>query len=303
MKNKIVPIVVVVFMSLLAGIFVIHQQFESKKNNYLASLNTAYLNIDGIKTELDKATGKLSANSETDTTGDLINVLNNGTETLKTTNEMLSNIEIPDKEKYSDVNKKLLECLQMEYNLFERIKDTLGTTDEYSAKENQKHTKELMTNLKEQSAMLTVEGNDFGAAFDVSLYFEKIGSYLDAKAQLRYEKDDREQKERERIQNTYYVTYSVPYNNAPIYLSNNNMTVHVGQCIYLTLASDSRDPGPLRWMTFDGPLHNNSVEMELMNRGLGAKFTAVVPGQKYYQLVPNYSDWERSAKFYITVVP
>lgn len=105
------------------------------------------------------------------------------------------------------------------------------------------------------------------------------------------------------VKNTYNVTYRIPSKNAPINLSSNHMTVHVGECIYVNIAPDSVDPGKLRWMTHSSPSDNDIVKIETLDGGLGAKFTAVSSGEQDYQLVPNYGDWDRAAKFYITVVP
>lgn len=314
MKRKLIFVVTIVAILLLSGLFAVNNHYKDMKNKYLNLISVAYQDVDKIKINIDSANEKLSAKSETDTTGDLIQKLNEGTKVIKNNSEILSRAEIPEKERYAEVNKKLLECLQIEYNLLERIKDNLSMNDEYAAVESQKKTKELVTALKEQSSLLNIEENNFSEAFDITLQYEKIGAYLTSRAQLRYEKDDREQKERERIEaeerarlerekNTFYVSYKIPYKNAPIFLSTNDMTVHVGQCIYLNIASDSISPSSLRWMMSDAPMHNEAVEMELIDGKLGAKFTAILPGKKEFTLVPDFSDWERSAKFAITVIP
>ena len=142
MKRKLIFGVTIVVIVSLFGLFALNHHYNEMKNNYLNLLSATYQDIDGIKTNIDNANKKLAANSEIDTTGDLIKQMNEGTQVIKSNSEILSNIEIPEKEKYSEVNKRLIECLQIEYNLLERIKENLAISNEYDAVENQKKTRE-----------------------------------------------------------------------------------------------------------------------------------------------------------------
>ena len=103
------------------------------------------------------------------------------------------------------------------------------------------------------------------------------------------------------------MTYRVASKYSKVELSTNDMTIHVGQTVYISLADDSVDPGAVRWMT-SSLLPQKIFETEFFDRtgkksSLGMKLTALIPGKTYYEIVPDYGDWNRATKFYITVIP
>ena len=126
----------------------------------------------------------------------LIRTLNSSKETLLKTNKALNNADVS--EKFSDDTKKLLECLKTEYNLMNRWREALSMKNEYEASENFIKSKDLMLDLKEKSAMLSIDGNFFEDTFDLSATYEKIEKFLADKKQLRYERDLKEQAVRDK---------------------------------------------------------------------------------------------------------
>lgn len=158
--------------------------------DYSGTLSNSCQTFSGIKGNLLQSAENLSVNDSAGTKT-LIQTLDIAKEKLSVENDNLNHSEVP--EKFSDSNKKILECLKIEYNLADRLKEILANDNEYEAAENLAKAKDLVTSLKEQSALLNVDGNNFEEVFALSAVYEKIDKYIATKKQLRYEHDTAEQ--------------------------------------------------------------------------------------------------------------
>ena len=166
-----------------------------------------------------------------------------------------------------------------------------------------------MTALKEKSALLKVNGNNFEESFDLFPVYEKINFYLKARSQLRYEKDMAEQAEREAVaaaereriereKNTFYITYNF-YPQSRIKFSNNNVIMKLGQRLVIQLADDSFIPKRVDFFSMDG-LYDH---FEYYNNGdFGRVFIPKSTGRFSIRLRPE-RDWDKSDCIYITVMP
>lgn len=167
---------------------------DSAGQNYSATVAESYRTISALKGNLIQAAENLSVSDATGTEK-FNQTLDAAKSKLAMENSNLTDSDVP--EKFSDANKKILDCLKIEYNLIDRLKEILANTNEYDAAENLPKIKESITNLKEQSALLTVDGNDFEDAFELSAVYEKLDRYINAKKQMRYDKDTAEQAKRD----------------------------------------------------------------------------------------------------------
>ena len=182
--KKILPLIAVV---LLSTAFVAQQYFKNSSENYSVTINQVFQDTQEIKEILLQSADGLSVNDVSSTTANFVRHLDESKTNLTTVNSNLTNAEIPDK--FSDANKKIVECLKIEYNLIDRLKDILSLQNEYEAVESFNKSKDLMQNLKESSAMLSVDGNNFDYAFDFSSVYEKVEKFLTTRKQLRYDRD------------------------------------------------------------------------------------------------------------------
>ena len=312
-KKKIICSILVIGLIIAFGVY---NYIDNLQKNYFISISNTFQTVNEIKDNLSNAAESLSTNDVKSTTDNLKQVLDETKEKLTVENEKLISLDTPDK--FVDQNKKISDCLKLEYNLMDRLKNVFEFTNEYEAVENFNKSKDIMTDLKEQSTMLNVNGNNFEEVFNISPVYEKIETYLKSRTQLRYDKDMKEQAEREaeaaaerarieRAKNTFYVNYSLASKQSKVELSTNDMTIHVGQTVYISLANDSADPGQVRWMS-NGSMFWQMFDTESFDRqsdrtALGMKLTALVPGKSNVQIVPNYGDWNRAATFFITVIP
>ena len=130
----------------------------------------------------------MSANDSENTSANLKQIFDISKEKISAENKNLTDAEVP--EKFSASNQKILECLKIEYNLMDRLKENLSVQNEYEAADNFSKSKELFTNLKEQSALLNVDGNNFEEVFDLSTVCQKIENYLNTRKQLRFDRDN-----------------------------------------------------------------------------------------------------------------
>ena len=168
---------------------------NSARQDYSTVAKNTYKVAEEIKLDLAKAAENLSTNDAEGTVAKLTQSLDGAKDKISLENQNLSNAEVP--EKFADSNKKILECLKIEYNLIDRLKENISNPNEYEAVENFNKSKELVINLKEQAALLNVEGNNFENVFELSSVCQKIENYLNTKKQLRYNKDSEEQAKRD----------------------------------------------------------------------------------------------------------
>ena len=176
-----------IFLTLTIFIFTACGNSETSGQNFSATLKNTFQVVGEIKTDLSQAAENLSVSSSENTVANLQKILDSSKEKISAENEKLTNAEVP--EKFSDSSKKILECMKIEYNLLDRLKENISNANEYEAVENFSKSKELFTNLKEQSALLNVDGNNFEEVFELSSVCQKIENYLLGRKQLRYEKD------------------------------------------------------------------------------------------------------------------
>ena len=167
--KKFLPAVAIV---LLATAFVGQQYFKSSSGNYSATISQVFQDTKDIKETLLQSADSLSVNDVSSTTANFIRHLDESKTNLTTDNGNLINAEVPDK--FSDANKKILECLKTEYNLFDRLRDILSLQNEYEAVKSFNKSKDLMQELKEKSAMLSVEGKSLatGMANIISVHLK-----------------------------------------------------------------------------------------------------------------------------------
>ena len=180
-----------IFLTLIIFVFTACGNSETSNQNFSATLKNTFQVIGGVKSDLSQAAENLSANDSENTSANLKQIFDISKEKISAENAKLTNAEVP--ENFSASNQKILECLKIEYNLMDRLKENLSVQNEYEAADNFSKSKELFTNLKEQSALLNVDGNNFEEVFDLSSVCQKIENYFNAKKQLRYEKDSAEQ--------------------------------------------------------------------------------------------------------------
>ena len=186
--------IVAIILSLLAiTAAATYKYFDNAQENYSEKITKTYLEVSGVKKDLETSANNLSANGAEN----FIQTLNTSKEILSNEVKKLNAIEVP--EKFLDDHKKVVECLKTEYNLLDRLKENFSIQNEYEAADNFSKSKELFTNLKEQAAFLSVDRNNFDEVFELSAVGEKIENYLNGKKQLRYDKDQKEQAEREKI--------------------------------------------------------------------------------------------------------
>ena len=217
--KKFLPAVAIV---LLATAFVGQQYFKSSSGNYSATISQVFQDTKDIKETLLQSSDNLSVNDVSSTTANFIRHLDESKTNLTTDNGNLTNAEVPDK--FSDANKKILECLKTEYNLFDRLKDILSLQNEYEAVESFNKSKDLMQELKEKSAMLSVEGNNFDEVFDFSALYEKVEKFLNTRKQLRYDRDVSQSQ----AQTPPVVVVPSPQNNSASIVSNRYGEHYIG---------------------------------------------------------------------------
>ena len=302
-KNKVlIAILALLAISSAVG----YQYFKGEKNNYFEVIKETYQAVAEIQSDLSVSAGNLSA-SDAGTVENFIGKLNSSKDILLEKNNSFGNINVPGK--FEDDNKKLLECLKTEYNLINRWKESVAITNEYEAAENFTKSKELVLGLKEKSAMLNIEGNNFENIFDLSATYGKIEKYLNVQKQLRYDKDTKEQAEREaaaaaererieREKNTFYVGYRFFRNNQRIMFTSNDLTIKVGQTLHIFLEDSSETPTYVRMLS-DG-LWNNCSYCEDGNHGV--VLTAKSIGRFRLEFIPEF-DWNKSGTIYINIVP
>ena len=197
MKKFFIPVLATVFIISVIGAFGVQKYLQNSSENYFSTISNTFQTTKEIKEILIQSADSLSVNDVTSTVSNFNRHLDESKNKLTTENNNLLNAEVP--EKFVDSNKKILECLKAEYNLLDRIKDIVSLNNEYEAVENFNKTKDLMKNLKESSAMLSVDGKNFDEVFEFSPVYEKIEKFLNSRKQLRYDKDQKEQAEREKI--------------------------------------------------------------------------------------------------------
>lgn len=175
---------------------VLNQSIENStsQENYSKKITKTYQLVAEVKNILQNAANNLNPHNADQQ--NFLQFLDASKEILANENKKLSALEVP--EKNSDAHKKIIDCMKIEYNLMNRLRENFSIQNEYEAADNFQKSKELFTNLKEQSSFFIFEGNDFEETFDLSAVSEKLEKYFDAKKQLRYDKDQREQAEREK---------------------------------------------------------------------------------------------------------
>ena len=192
-KNKILSaILAVLAVSCALG----YQYFKGTKTNYFDAVTETYQAVAEIQSDLSVVAGNLST-TDLGTVETFTRKLNSAKKILLDKDKNFKKIDVL--EEFADDNKKLLESLKSEYNLMNRWKEALSISNEYEASENFTKSKDLMLDLKEKSALLSVEGNYFEEIFDLAVVYEKVEKYLNAKKQLRYDRDMKEQAEREKV--------------------------------------------------------------------------------------------------------
>ena len=174
----------------------IYKQSADLLENYFATLADTYQIVADIKNNLNYAADSLNVQNSEQT--NFIQILEISEELLANEVKKLNAVEVP--ENFSEDNKKIIECLTNEYHLMNRLKENFSIRNEYEAADNFPKSKELITTLKERSAFLVVEKNDFDEIFELSAVGEKIEKFLNAKKQLRYDKDQKEQAEHEKAE-------------------------------------------------------------------------------------------------------
>ena len=167
---------------------------STAQENYQNAVKNTYQSVADVKYILQNIADNL--NIQNADQNNFLQALENSKEILANENKNLNQLEVP--AEYSDVHKKIIDCLKTEYNLLDRLKENFAIQNEYEAAENFVKSKELFTNLKEQSAFLMVKGIDFEEVFDLSAVCDKLEKYFNAKKQSRYDKDQKEQAEREK---------------------------------------------------------------------------------------------------------
>ena len=195
-KNPIILAAILAVFAIAASEGYLH--FKGLQANYSEEITDAYHKMFDIKSNLTVAAGNLSATDSEKTSEDFINQLNSAKEILLEKNKILSDIDVP--EKFVDNNKKLLDCLKIEYNLINRLKEVISINNEYEAFEDFTKSKDLMIELKEKSVMLSIEGNDFEDILNFSSVYEKIEKYINTRKQVRYDGDVSAQAADERAQ-------------------------------------------------------------------------------------------------------
>lgn len=184
-KNKMILYALLAVFAITA--YAGYNFFKGAKTNYSDEITDIYQAVSDIQSDLSVAAGNLSATDSEKTSEDFIKKLNSSKESLMDKNKTLNNIDAP--EKSSDDIKKLTECLKTEYNLMNRLKEILSIKNEYDAVDDFNKSKDLMIDLKEKSAMLSIEGNNFEDVFNLAAAYEKIEKYLTTRKQLRYDGD------------------------------------------------------------------------------------------------------------------
>ena len=192
MKNKILAAVIAL---LAVSSAVGYQYFKGEKTNYLDAVTETYQAVAEIQSDLSIAAGNLSA-TDAGTVETFVGKLNSAKDILLEKNKNFSKVDVP--EESADDNKKLLESLKTEYNLMNRWKEAVSINNEYEAADDFAKSKDLMLELKEKSAMLSIDGNYFEEIFNLATAYEKVEKYLNAKKQSRYDKDQKEQAERDK---------------------------------------------------------------------------------------------------------
>ena len=191
-KNKIFAAILALFaVSSAVG----YQYFKGAKTDYLDLVTETYQAVTEIQSDLSIAAGNLST-TDSASVETFTRKLNSSKEILIEKNKKLSQVDV--NEKSADDNKKLLESLKAEYNLMNRWKEAISITNEYEAADNFAKSKDLMQELKEKSAMLSIEGNYFEEIFNLASVYEKVEKFLNTKKQLRYDKDQKDQAAREK---------------------------------------------------------------------------------------------------------
>lgn len=187
--------IVAIILSLLAIVSVVtYKYFSTSQEDYSKAITKTYQTVAEVKNNLQNAADNLNAYDADQQ--NFLQFLDTSKEILADENKKLSTLEVP--EKYLDANKIIIDCLKVEYNLIDRLKDNFAIQNEYEAAENFSKSKELIIGLKEQSAFLNVEGNNFEEVFELSSIAGKVESYFNARKQLRYDKDQKEQAAREK---------------------------------------------------------------------------------------------------------
>ena len=167
---------------------------STAQENYQHAVKNTYQSVADVKYILQNIADNL--NIQNADQNNFLQALENSKEILANENKKLNQLEVP--AEYSDADKKIIDCLKTEYNLLDRLKENFAIQNEYEAAENFARSKELFTNLEEQSAFLMVKGIDFEEVFDLSAVCDKLEKYFNAKKQSRYDKDQKEQAEREK---------------------------------------------------------------------------------------------------------
>ena len=199
MENKnFEPKKILTAVTLIAVAFIViltltnYVQNTTVQEKYSATVSKTYQTVADIKNGLDISASNLFANGAEN----FIQTLDTSKEILSNEVKKLNSAEVP--EKFSDDHRKVVECLKTEYNLIDRLKENFSIQSEYEAADNFAKSKELFTSLKEQATFLNLDRNNFDEVFELSAVGEKIENYLNGKKQLRYDKDQKEQVEREK---------------------------------------------------------------------------------------------------------
>ena len=193
--KKVLIIAALIVVAFIFGVTLSQSVKNSTaQENYQHAVKNTYQSVADVKYILQNIADNL--NIQNSDQNNFLQALENSKEILANENKNLNQLEVP--AEYSDVHKKIIDCLKTEYNLLDRLKENFAIQNEYEAAENFVKSKELFTNLKEQSAFLMVKGIDFEEVFDLSAVSEKLEKYFSAKKQARYEKDQKEQEEREK---------------------------------------------------------------------------------------------------------
>lgn len=187
--------IVAIILSLLAiTSAATYKYFDNAKENYSNALTSAYQTVEVVKNNLTAGAENLNVQNAEQT--NFIQTLKNSAENLSSEVKKMNTVEVP--EKFLNDHRKVVESLKTEYSLIGRLEENFSIQNEYEAAEKFAESKDLIKKLKEDTTFLSVDGKDFDKNFELTAVGEKIEKYLNTKKQLRYDRDQKEQAEREK---------------------------------------------------------------------------------------------------------
>ena len=187
--------IVAIILSLLAiTSAATYKYFDNAKENYSNALTSAYQTVEVVKNNLTAGAENLNVQNAEQT--NFIQTLKNSAGNLSSEVKKLNAVEVP--EKFLNDHRKVVESLKTEYSLIGRLEENFSIQNEYEAAEKFAESKDLIKKLKEDTTFLSVDGKDFDKNFELTAVGEKIEKYLNTKKQLRYDRDQKEQAERDK---------------------------------------------------------------------------------------------------------